>query len=137
MKIQQKTKQYHSCSHRVYSCQYHVIFCPKYRRPVLVNGIDIRLKQVFKDIAIQYKFTIIEQDVMSDHVHLLIDVNPYFGITKAVARLKGISSKTLREEYPKLKMRLPSLWTRSAFISSVGSVSLERVQQYIANQKGI
>ena len=73
---------------------------------------------------------------MPDHVHLLIDVNPRFGIMQATTKLKAVSSRTLRKEFPSLKTRLPSLWTRSAFISSVGAVTLEVVKRYIEEQKG-
>ena len=76
-------------------------------------------------------------EVMDDHVHLLIDCNPRFGIMDCVNKLKGVSSKILREEFPYLKSRIPTLWTRSAFISTVGSVSLDVVKQYIENQKNI
>lgn len=133
---QNTVKEYKTGSHLTYSCQYHVIFCPKYRRSVLVNPIDVRLKELFLQIAEQYQFSIMEMEVMPDHVHLLIDCNPRFGIVEAVTKLKGITSKTLREEFPVLKRKIPSLWTRSAFISSVGSVSLEVVKQYINDQKG-
>lgn len=133
---QNTTKEYKSSAHLTYSCQYHVIFCPKYRRKVLVSPIDARLKELFLQIAEQYQFSILEMEVMPDHVHLLIDCNPRFGIMEAVTKLKGITSKTLREEFPILKRKIPSLWTRSAFISTVGSVSLEVVKQYILDQKG-
>lgn len=129
-------KVYHSSSHLTYSCQYHVIFCPKYRRKVLNAPIDSRLKEIFLEVAQEYQFTILEMEVMPDHVHLLIDCNPRFGIMDAVTKLKAKTSRILREEYPELKSRLPSLWTRSAFISSVGAVSLDVVKQYIENQKG-
>ncbi len=133
---QNVVKEYKTSSHLTYSCQYHVIFCPKYRRKVLVDPIDTRLKELFLQIAEQYQFSIMEMEVMPDHVHLLIDCNPRFGIVEAVTKLKGITSKTLREEFPVLKRKIPSLWTRSSFISSVGSVSLEVVKQYINDQKG-
>jgi len=136
LKIEQPHKQYHTSAHLVFSCQYHVIFCPKYRRKILTNEIYNRLIELFAQTAEKYQFAIVEQEVMPDHVHLLIDVNPRFGILKAVNRLKGVSSRILREEFPSLKTRLPSLWTRSAFISSVGTVTLEVVKRYIEEQKG-
>ena len=73
---------------------------------------------------------------MPDHVHLLLDVNPQIGINSVVAKIKGYTAHTLRQEYPSLKSRLPSLWTRSKFISTVGSVTLEVVKKYIDGQKG-
>ncbi len=133
---QTTTKEYKTGSHLTYSCQYHVIFCPKYRRKVLTAPIDTRLKELLLQIAEQYQFSILEMEVMPDHVHLLIDCNPRFGIMEAVTKLKGISSRILRDEFPVLKQRIPSLWTRSSFISSVGAVSLEVVKQYIEDQKG-
>ena len=127
--------KYYRTPHLVYDCKYHVIFCPKYRRKILVNGLDELVKTVFRKIAEQKGFQIIEMEVMPDHVHLIIDCNPRFGVMDCVNRLKGISSRRLREQFPHLKTRLPTLWTRSAFISSVGSVSLAAVQKYIENQK--
>ena len=76
-------------------------------------------------------------EVMEDHVHLLIDCNPKFGIAECVKKIKGISSHKLRMEFPHLKSRIPTLWTRSCFISTVGTVSLETVKQYIENQKNV
>ena len=133
---QNAVKEYKTSSHMTYSCQYHVIFCPKYRRKVLVDPIDARVKELFLQIADQYDFSIMEMEVMPDHVHLLIDCNPRFGIMEAVTKLKGITSRVLRDEFPVLKRKIPSLWTRSSFISTVGSVSLDVVKQYIEGQKG-
>jgi len=135
MEIKNINKRYKKASHLTFSCQYHVIFCPKYRRKVLINGIDKRLKEIFIQVAEKYDFTIIEMEIMSDHVHLLIDCNPRFGIMNCINKLKGTSSKLLRDEFKELKSKLPSLWTRSSFISTVGSVSLEVVKKYIEEQK--
>ena len=135
MNIENQTKKYHSKEHLIYSCQYHVIFCPKYRRKILKDGRDITLKQIFYEVAEQYDFSILEMEVMPDHVHLLIDCNPRFGIMNCVARLKAQSAHRMRDQYPELKKKLPCFWTRSCFISTVGSVSLEVVRKYIEDQK--
>lgn len=137
MEISNRNKEYKSKSHLIYSCQYHVIFCPKYRRKVLNNGVDIRLKEIFNEVALKYEFDILEMEIMDDHVHLLIDCNPRFGIMECVNKLKGTSAKKLVKEFPYLKSRLPNIWTRSAFISTVGSVSLDVVKKYIENQKNV
>lgn len=128
-------KQYKNKTHLTYSCQYHVIFCPKYRRKILKNGVDIRLKEIFTEIADKYDFQIIEMEIMPDHVHLLIDCNPRLGIMSCINKLKAISTNILKKEFPEIKTKLPTLWTRSAFISTVGAVSLETVRSYIENQK--
>lgn len=137
MKLENQSKTYNSKDHLLFSCQYHVIFCPKYRRKVLVDDVDSRLKEIFMEVADEYNFKIVEMEIMPDHVHLLIDCNPRFGIMNCVTKLKGISSRKLRNEFPILKSRIPTLWTRSAFISSVGSVSLDVVKKYIQDQKEV
>ena len=137
MEITNKQKEYHHEPHLVYSCQYHVIFCPKYRRKVLTDGVDTRLKELILDKEDEYQYKILEMEVMPDHVHLLIDVNPRLGVYHVVNRIKGYSSFVLRNEFPVLKKRLPTLWTHSRFISSVGAVTLEVVKKYIEDQKNV
>lgn len=136
MDIATTTKEYKSDSNLVYSCQYHVIFCPKYRRKLLKNGLDLRLRVLVKEKETEYGYKIIEMEIMPDHVHLLMDVNPKLGIFPIIGRIKGYSSRVLRLENPSLDKRMPCIWTRSSFISTVGSVSLEVVKKYIENQKG-
>lgn len=130
-------KEYKHSSHLVYSCQYHIVFCPKYRRKVLTDEIAKRAKELFTQIAEENGFDILDMEIMSDHVHILADCNPRFGVEHVVKLLKGKSSRILRDEFPELKRKLPTLWTRAAFISSVGAVSLSAVQQYIENQKNV
>jgi len=121
----------------VYSCKYHVIWCPKYRRPVLVDQIEHRLKEIIQDIANNHDSEILELEVMPDHVHLLVEVDPQYGVHKLIKSMKGVSSRTLRAEFPALKSRLPTLWSNSYFVSTVGGAPLEIVKQYIENQKNV
>lgn len=72
---------------------------------------------------------------MPDHVHLLIEVDPQFGINKVVKKLKGTTSRYLRQEFPWLKSRIPTLWTNSYFVSTVGGAPLATIKKYIENQK--
>lgn len=119
----------------VYSCKYHVVWCPKYRRKVLTDGIDLRLKELILETAAGINADIIEMEVMLDHVHLLLEVDPQYGINRAVRHIKGTTSHILRTEFPRLKSRLPTLWTNSYFVSSVGGAPLSAIKQYIDNQK--
>ena len=121
----------------VYSCKYHVVWCPKYRRKVLVDGVDERLKEIAHAVAEEMRFEIIEMEVLPDHVHMLVEVDPQLGIHKAVKRIKGRSSHDLREEFPWLKRRLPSLWTNSYFVSTVEGASPAAARRYIEDQKGV
>lgn len=84
----------------------------------------------------EQNFIVLEMEVMPDHVHLLLDVDPTIGINVIVSRIKGRTSNVLCREFPELRRKLPTLWTRSKFIATVGSVSLDVVKQYIENQKG-
>ena len=129
--------EYRSNNNVVYSCKYHVVFCPKYRRRVLVDGVDERFRKIAQQVADEMRFDIIEMEVMPDHVHMLLEVDPQLGIHKAVKRIKGRTSHDLREEFPWLKRRIPSLWTNSYFVSTVGGAPLSIVKQYIENQKKV
>ena len=80
---------------------------------------------------------IIEMEIMPDHVHLLLEVDPQYGIHKVVKRIKGYSSRTLRQEFPWLKSRIPTLWTNSYFVATVGGAPLSVIKQYIENQKSV
>lgn len=126
-----------SNSNVTYSCTYHVVWCPKYRRKVLVDGIDERLKQILSDVAKETSCDLIELEVMPDHVHVLVGVDPQFGVHSLVKLMKGRSSRLLRQEFPKLKSRLPTLWTNSYFVATVGGAPLSIIKQYIENQKGV
>lgn len=136
MELAKPTKEYHSNHGIVYSCQYHVIFCPKYRRKILTGDIEKRLRELILEKQEEYQYIILDLEIMPDHVHLLLDVNPQIGINKIIGQIKGYTAHTLRKEFPSLKTRLPNLWTRSKFISTVGAVTLAVVQQYIESQKG-
>ena len=114
-----------------------MVFCPKYRRPVLVDGVDERFRQIARQVADELSFEIIEMEVMPDHVHMLLEVDPQLGIHRAVKRLKGRTSHDLREEFPWLRKRLPSLWTSSYFVSTVGGAPLAAVRRYIESQKNV
>lgn len=126
---------YKSNKNVVYSCKYHVVWCTKYRRKVLTNGVDARLNELLLEYAKKLSVDILEMEIMPDHVHILMEVDPQFGVHKAVKSLKGYTSKILREEFPYLRTKIPTLWTNSYFVSTVGGAPLEVIKQYIENQK--
>lgn len=121
----------------VYSCKYHVVWCPKYRRRVLVNGVEDRLKVILQQVAQERQAEIIEMEVMPDHVHLLVEVDPQFGIHRLVRLMKGRSSRLLRQEFPWLRSRLPTLWTNSYLVATVGGAPLAVIRRYIEQQKQV
>ncbi|WP_374706067.1 IS200/IS605 family transposase [Brevibacillus reuszeri] len=119
----------------VFDCKYHVVFCPKYRKKVLTEPVDIRLKELFLEKAMELRAEIVEMEIMPDHVHLLIKCDPQFGIHRVVKHLKGYTSRVLRMEFRHLKSRLPSLWTNAYFVATVGTVQLDVIKKYIESQK--
>jgi putative transposase len=121
----------------VYSCRYHVVWCPKYRRKVLTGEIETRLRELIMETANGIRAEITELEIMPDHVHLQIEVDPQYGINRAIRHIKGVSSHALRSEFPSLKSRLPTLWTNAYFVSTVGGAPLEAIRKYIENQKNV
>ncbi|WP_372486498.1 IS200/IS605 family transposase [Brevibacillus laterosporus] len=119
----------------VFDCKYHVVFCPKYRKKVLIEPVDVRLKELFLEKAQELRAEVVEMEIMPDHVHLLITCDPPFGIHRIVKHLKGYTSRVLRMEFRHLKSRLPSLWTNSYFVATVGTVQLDVIKKYIESQK--
>jgi putative transposase len=128
---------YKSNNNVVYSSKYHVVWCPKYRRKVLVDKIAKRLEEVIRKTASRYRAEVMALEIMPDHVHLLVEVDPQFGIHRLVKNIKGVSSHVLRKEFDTLRSRLPSLWTNSYFVSTVGGAPLEVIKQYVENQKNV
>jgi putative transposase len=126
-------KNFKSKNNIVFNCRYHVVFCPKRRKKVLVNGVEIRLKQIIENECLKINVDLLALSIMSDHVHLCLSIDPQFGIKKVIKLLKGISSHHLRKEFPVL-LKLPCLWTNSYFVSTVGNVSSEKILEYIQNQ---
>ncbi|MCR8979874.1 IS200/IS605 family transposase [Brevibacillus laterosporus] len=119
----------------VFDCKYHVVFCPKYRKKVLIEPVDVRLKELFLEKAQELRAEVVKMEIMPDHVHLLITCDPQFGIHRIVKHLKGYTSRVLRMEFRHLKSRLPSLWTNSYFVATVGTVQLDVIKKYIESQK--
>jgi putative transposase len=102
----------------------------------LIDGVDVRLKELLIEKELEYGYEVIEMEIMPEHVHILLDINPQIGVVSVIGKIKGYTAHTLRKEFPWLKKRIPCLWTRSKFISTVGAVSLDVVKQYIEDQKG-
>jgi putative transposase len=120
----------------IYNVGYHLIWCPKYRRAVLVGKVKKRLRKLLREKAKQIKIDILSFEIMPEHLHLFVKASTVDSPHWIVQQLKGYTSRILREEFPKLKSRLPSLWTRSYYCESVGHISEKTVKKYIEDQKG-
>jgi putative transposase len=119
----------------VYNCGYHLIWCPKYRRKVLVGEVESRLLELLQEKADRLNVQIVRMEIMPDHVHLFVKAPPTLPPHYIVGQLKGYSSHILRQEFDHLRSRLPTLWTRSYYVETVGHISEPTIEQYIADQK--
>jgi putative transposase len=126
--------RYRSTHKTVSSAKYQLIWCPKYRRRVLVGGVDVRLKAIIADVASQVGAEVLEVEVMPDHVHLLAEVPPTLPLSECMRLVKGRSSRRLRMEFSRLR-RLPVLWSPWWLVSTVGGAPLAVMRRYVENQK--
>ncbi len=118
-----------------FACGYHVVWCPKYRRKVIGGPMKVRLREIIVEVIEEKGAWLIELETMADHVHLLVEVDPRYGVHRLVKAIKGRSSRLLREEFPWLRSRLPSLWTNSYFVATVGGAPLSVIRRYVEAQK--
>ena len=121
---------------RVHLSVSHLIWCPRRRKPVLVNQIADRCEQLIAEKCSEKGWTILTLAIQPDHIHLFVRVWPNHGAAEVIKEVKGITSYHLRREFPALR-KLPSMWTRSFFASTAGNVSQETIQRYIDAQKGL
>ena len=125
--------QYKHSRNKVFLINYHLIWCPKRRKKVLVGDIKTRLEQIIDEVAKEKNIDILALEIMPDHLHLFVSSHPNILVHNLIKAFKGISSNLLRKEYPEL-LKLPSLWTHSYFVSTAGNVSSETIQKYIEEQ---
>lgn len=119
----------------VYNLSYHIIWCPKYRKPILVGDVAERLRELLFEKAEANGWRIRTLEIMPDHVHVFLSATPSDAVAQILATLKGGTARQMREEFPHLKRFLPTLWTRSYYVESVGHVSSKTIEKYIADQK--
>lgn len=127
--------RYRRTAGAAYNLHYHLVWCPKYRRPVLVNAVEARLKALLAEKAAAMDVQIEALEIMPDHVHLFVAAPPTDAPQHLANQFKGYTSRVLRAEFPHLRSRLPTLWSRSYYVGSAGHVSEEMITQYIASQK--
>jgi len=119
----------------VYNIGYHLIWCPKYRRSVLIGEVRDKLILLLKTKSEEIGLEIVQIEVMPDHVHLFVKTSPVDSPHFIVQQLKGYTSHELRGEFAHLRSKLPTLWTRSYYCESVGHISDATITKYIKEQK--
>jgi putative transposase len=128
--------QYQRDEHRVHLVVYHLVWCPKRRKAVLTGAIAQECRALIEAVCADQGWTVLELAIQPDHIHLFVQVWPNTSAADVIKLVKGRTSRVLRQKYAVLR-KLPSLWTRSYFVATVGRVSQETIQRYIAAQKGM
>ncbi len=118
----------------VFNLSYHLIWCPKYRRKVLIGDIKDRLIELIYEKANELEIEIVEANIQPDHVHLFVRTKPIQSPQSVVGQFKGYTSRILRKEFLSLKSRLPTLWTRAYYVDSVGKLNEYTIRKYIQEQ---
>lgn len=127
-------RNFKSNNNVIYDSKYHIIWCTKYRRNLIDRQVEKRLKQVVSEVAKERGAEILEMEANEDHFHLLVSVDPQYGIHRLVKQMKGRSSRILREEFPHTKSRVPTLWTNSYCCITAGGAPISAIKQYIESQ---
>lgn len=129
------SERYRKNAGAVFTLKYHLVWCPKYRKKILGGELKNRLEKLLYEKVDELGGQIHALEIMPDHVHMFFEADPTLAPAQIAAQFKGYTSRVLREEFPWLKSRLPSLWSRSYYVGSVGHVSEATVKKYIENQK--
>jgi len=135
MLVKPPKKAYRKENNKVFSCQYHIVFCPKYRRHVLVDGISTVLKGFIRDKQVEFGYVLLGVEITDDHVHVVVDIPPTVTIMSIVDKIKDGSARILRSKFPDLKSRIPCMWTKNCFIATVGSSSVKEILAFIELQR--
>ncbi len=129
-------QRYHRNAGCVFSLKYHLVWCPKYRMAVLVGAVAKDLRTLLTQKAQDLGVTIEALEIMPDHVHLFISADPTDAPQRLANQFKGFTSRMLRRKHAHLCSRLPTLWSRSYYVGSIGQASEQTVKHYIESQKG-
>ena len=128
-------KKYRRTKTTVSLINYHFVFSPRYRRKIFdIKNVEERFKEVVKDICYDLEIEIIAIECDRDHTHMFLNCLPTLSPADVMQKIKGASSKIIREEFKELN-KMPSLWTRSYFVSTAGNVSSETIKKYVEQQK--
>ncbi len=128
-------QRYRKHAGSVYNLHFHLVWCPKYRKAVLVGPVAERLEALLREKAAALDVTLEGIEVMPDHVHLFVASDPTHAPQYLANQFKGYTSHVLRQEFAHLRTQLPSLWSRSYYIGSAGHVSADTIRRYIEQQK--
>lgn len=124
-------------SSAVYNINYHFVWCPKYRKPILKGKLAKTLRQILETVCASKNWELLELNIQPDHIHLFLNAPPYENPTGIIKVLKGVSALQIFKAEPTLtaKLRKGHLWSPSYYVGTAGHVSASTIQKYIQNQE--
>jgi putative transposase len=124
-------------SSAVYNISYHIVWCPKFRKPILVDKVKEFVEEQLETIAQTKGYKILEARVMPDHIHLFIEADPFDSPTNIVKIFKGVTGLRMSRRFPDIESKLwrGVMWSPSYYVGTVGHVSAERIERYIRSQQ--
>ncbi len=131
------SKRFRRLSHTIYECKYHLIFCPKYRRRILKDEIREYARREIENLLRQEEgIEIIEMNVQSDHIHLVVWIPPKYSVSEVMGYLKGKLAIRIFQRYEKLGKQFwgRHLWGRGYCVSTVG-IDETRIREYVKWQE--
>jgi len=127
--------KYKSTKTTVSLINYHFIFCPRYRRKIfLIPNVEDSFKHIVKYVCMEIEIEVIAIECDKDHTHMFLNCPPALSPSGIMQKIKSVTSRVLKDEFLELK-KMPSLWTRSYFVSTARNVSSEAVKKYVESQK--
>lgn len=127
--------EYRTTKTTVSLINYHFVFCPRYRRKIFnISNVEERFKELVNIVCEEMEIEVIAIECDKDHTHMFLNCLPSMSPADIMQKIKGYTSKVLREEFVELE-KMPSLWTRSYFVSTAGNVCSETIKRYVENQK--
>ena len=122
----------------IYNLNYHLVWIPKYRKNTFKGNMELRLGEILRESCIRNDISVLELQIMPDHIHLFVSAPPRWSPSEIINVVKGYSSRKMRSEFPELKKEIKDeLWTRTYFVGSAGTVTMETIRRYIQEQKNI
>lgn len=131
-------RKYRLGAHIKTDLKFHVVWLPKYRKPVLTGEVAVRVRDLIRQIAAEHELENVSGKVARDHIHVFLSYRPNQDVSRIMQWLKGISSRVLFQEFPHLRKRLwgRHFWARGYLAVSSGTIIDEMIKEYVEEQEG-
>ena len=137
LKLEIGEHNYSESNNVTFSCQYHIVFCTKYRRNVLDERVQEKLSELLYHYEEPFKYKILYLDIKLDQVHMIIQASADTAISRLIGGVKKATVRPLVDEHPHITVGMPNLWTRYSFIATCGTVTMHDINSFVDKQSGV